>query len=255
MTAIQFLHIGNDQLSSCFHCDIKAANIMLKRDFTAQLIDCGMAKFMFDRNESRSKRATGYLWSGYGSGGMRLECSSDILSFGVILLELLTGKLHNDKDEDGSLEERYAQDQNGMARDIKMDIDPAMGYGTLTLPKYVQEFADLAICCMQSELKNRPAGEAVMAKLVAILSQCCSRDCDDSSGFFLEIQCLAILTFNPRTTVRSAEPFLSWRHIVSAQSASPLKNGERKCRFGERRAEFFCQPQQCSMPRSLSSAA
>ena len=50
----------------------------------------------------------------------------------------MTGKLHNDKDEDGSLEELYAQDQNGMARDIKMDIDPAMGYGTLALPKYVQ---------------------------------------------------------------------------------------------------------------------
>ena len=68
MTAIQFLHIGDDQVSSCFHCDIKAANVVLKRDFTAQLIDCGMAKFGFDANDSHLKRASGYLCSEYGSG-------------------------------------------------------------------------------------------------------------------------------------------------------------------------------------------
>jgi hypothetical protein len=52
----------------------------------------------------------------------------------------------------------------------------------LTLPKYVQEFADLAICCVQSIPEDRPAGEAVMAKLVAILNQCCARNCDAGSG-------------------------------------------------------------------------
>ena len=39
MTAIQFLHIGNDQLPSSLHGDINSASIVLKRHFTAQLID------------------------------------------------------------------------------------------------------------------------------------------------------------------------------------------------------------------------
>ena len=44
MTAIQFLHVGNDEISGCCHCDSKSANIMLKRDCTAQLVNCGLAK-------------------------------------------------------------------------------------------------------------------------------------------------------------------------------------------------------------------
>ena len=115
MTAIQFLHSGNDKISSGFRCDIKAANIVLKRDFTAQLIDCGMAKFVPDANASQSKRATGCLCPDHGYDDTSLEHSSDILSFGVVLAELLTGKFQNHKDRDGSFERFYAKDKNGMA--------------------------------------------------------------------------------------------------------------------------------------------
>jgi hypothetical protein len=46
----------------------------------------------------------------------------------------------------------------------------------------MEDFADLAICCIQPNPEDRPAGEAVMEKLVEILSQCCSRNSDASSG-------------------------------------------------------------------------
>jgi tRNA A-37 threonylcarbamoyl transferase component Bud32 len=48
MTAIRFLHVGNDEIASCCHGDISSANILLKRDFTAQLINCGLSKVVID---------------------------------------------------------------------------------------------------------------------------------------------------------------------------------------------------------------
>jgi hypothetical protein len=69
-----------------------------------------------------------------------------------------------------------------MAPGIIKVLDPAFGYDTLALPKYVKDFADLVVCCMQPKPEDRPTGEAVMVKLVAILSQCCIRMDDASSG-------------------------------------------------------------------------
>ena len=48
IAAIRFLHVGNDGIASCWHGDIKSANIVLKRDFTAQLINCGLSKVVID---------------------------------------------------------------------------------------------------------------------------------------------------------------------------------------------------------------
>jgi serine/threonine protein kinase len=107
MTAIQFLHIGTAQLTSSLHGNITSASIVLKRDFTAQLVDCGLANFVVDRNESQAKPtvmngAGGYLSHDNRSGGLQIDRSCDINSFGVVLAELLTGKLQNHEDQCGA---------------------------------------------------------------------------------------------------------------------------------------------------------
>jgi serine/threonine protein kinase len=57
--AMRFLHKGNKEVRSCFRRDIKSANVVLKQDLTAQLIDCGLAKFEFDKTLSKGKSSTG----------------------------------------------------------------------------------------------------------------------------------------------------------------------------------------------------
>ncbi|CAL5369632.1 unnamed protein product [Camellia sinensis] len=76
------------------HRDIKAANILLDDKFEAMVADFGLAKLSSDNFTHVSTRVMGtfgYLAPEYASSG-KLTDKSDVFSFGVMLLELITGR-------------------------------------------------------------------------------------------------------------------------------------------------------------------
>lgn len=76
------------------HRDIKASNVLVDSDFQAQVADFGFAKLIPDgatHVTTRVKGTLGYLAPEYAMLGKASE-SCDVYSFGILLLELASGK-------------------------------------------------------------------------------------------------------------------------------------------------------------------
>lgn len=89
---LAYLH--EDCQHRIIHRDIKAANILLDLNYEALVADFGLAKLTSDNNTHVSTRVMGtfgYLAPEYASSGKLTE-KSDVFSYGVMLLELITGK-------------------------------------------------------------------------------------------------------------------------------------------------------------------
>ncbi|PIN22381.1 Serine/threonine protein kinase [Handroanthus impetiginosus] len=96
---LAYLH--EDCHPKIIHRDIKSSNILLDFNFEAKVADFGLAKFSSDANTHVSTRVMGtfgYLAPEYASSGKLTE-KSDVFSFGVVLLELITGRRPVDKDQ------------------------------------------------------------------------------------------------------------------------------------------------------------
>lgn len=88
---LDFLHSANPPV---IYRDLKASNILLDDGFQTKLSDFGLAKFGpvgdVSHVSTRVMGTYGYCAPEYASTG-RLTMKTDIFSFGVVLLELLTG--------------------------------------------------------------------------------------------------------------------------------------------------------------------
>ncbi|GAB4859838.1 hypothetical protein Ancab_011318 [Ancistrocladus abbreviatus] len=167
---MEYLHSLAQQ--SFIHRDLKSSNILLDDEYRAKVSDFGLVKLAPDREKSVATRLAGtfgYLAPEYAVTG-KITTKVDVFSFGVVLMELLTGRMA--LDEERPEESRYLVEWFWRIKSSKealmAAIDPAVDVEEEAFES-ISAITDLAGHCTSRDPNHRPdMGHAVsvLASLV-----------------------------------------------------------------------------------------
>ncbi|TVU33104.1 hypothetical protein EJB05_24889, partial [Eragrostis curvula] len=183
-SALDYLH--NHCMPPMVHCDLKPSNVLLDDVMGAHLADFGLAKFLHSFSYSCHHSSTslmgprgsiGYIAPEYGLGS-KLSTEGDVYSYGVIILEMLTGRRPTDEMfTDGFNLHKYVQKE--FPQNIGEIIDPCSKGADNNLEQenhpivdgaksWIMHLVKLGLSCSMETPKDRPTMQDVYAEIITI---------------------------------------------------------------------------------------
>ncbi|PPR84346.1 hypothetical protein GOBAR_AA36360 [Gossypium barbadense] len=167
---LAYLH---EEFHACIiHRDIKPSNILLDRDFQPKIADFGLVRLLPEDQTHLSTKFAGtfgYTAPEYAIHG-QLSVKVDTYSFGVVVLEIISGLKNNETSLDPTaeflLKRAWGLYQDNMAMEIvDRSLDPEE-YDT----DEMQRMIEIAFLCTQSSASLRPTMSEVVTMLRTVSS-------------------------------------------------------------------------------------
>ncbi|XP_021842854.2 probable serine/threonine-protein kinase PBL28 isoform X1 [Spinacia oleracea] len=169
---LAYLHSSSAVGIPIIHRDLKSTNILLSTNFDAKISDFGLAKLMPEGQETYATANVlgtfGYFDPEYTSTG-RLTLQSDVYAFGVVLLELLTGRKAVNLNQ-GPTDQNLVLQARNMLNDrkkLRKIIDPELPRNSYTMESTAM-FANLASRCVLIDSTERPTMSECVKELQLI---------------------------------------------------------------------------------------
>ncbi|XBI23370.1 hypothetical protein VPH35_051937 [Triticum aestivum] len=168
-SGLHYLHHELDHEQNIVHLDLKASNVLVSHDGDGGDITCvkiagfGLSKFFkADLTHSYTEQVVGlraYMAPEYLCKG-RISPKADIYSFGILILEIVTGRCAKVGDSSGDFITWVHDEWRGDVRAL-MDVDGLSG-DSIT---QARNCIEVALDCIQEEPNSRPDAEMIRQRL------------------------------------------------------------------------------------------
>ncbi|XP_059064151.1 putative receptor protein kinase ZmPK1 [Cryptomeria japonica] len=175
-TARGLAYLHKECLEWIFHCDIKPENILLDEHFHAKVSDFGLSKLVDKEHEndkeisalafSKIRGTRGYLAPEW-TMNLPITAKADICSFGILLLELLSGRKGAEFNVSGSNFVQWAFDSVRENRWTDNLVDPKLLGRDMEWKSKVEmeRVLKTALLCIKQDKNKMPS----MSRVVEIL--------------------------------------------------------------------------------------